>query len=268
MSMDFSGSAGAASSFDTITHGQLAFCVLTIRGIKASASGGQYIDAELTVDQGQPYAGRKFWEMIGNPFHQGNSEKYRAMGQIAITRILEAGKGAGPNNPDGYKLGDFSELSGLRVPVKIGVEEGEGGHDDKNRVAEWLTPNPASKTGFKLYEKLCRGEYSPGTKAAPAPAQSGFGGQAQTGGGQQSGGFGSASASAVEQPPATTGFGNSGSGFQQPPADSSGQSGANSGVAPAANQTPTDASASHSEVPGKTPGWLEQAGEQAATPQS
>src|SRR5688500_8887277 len=102
--MDFSGSAGAASSFDTIPAGQVAFAILTVRGVKGSASGGQYLDCELVIDAGQPFAGRKVWEMIGDPNHPGNSEKYREMGTIAITRILEAGRGAGPANLAGYKI--------------------------------------------------------------------------------------------------------------------------------------------------------------------
>jgi hypothetical protein len=40
--------------------------------------------------------------MIGHPGNPANSEKFREMGTIAITRILEAGRGAGPNNKAGY----------------------------------------------------------------------------------------------------------------------------------------------------------------------
>ena len=67
------------------------------------------------IDANQPFAGRKVFEMIGDPQNSGNSEKYREMGTIAITRILEAGRGAGPNNPDGYKINSYDQLSGLRV---------------------------------------------------------------------------------------------------------------------------------------------------------
>lgn len=240
MVMDFSGTAGVASDFDTIPNGQLAFAVLTVRGVKDSAAGGGYIDCELTIDQGQPYAGRKVWEKIGNPFHQGNSEKYRQMGMVAITRILEAGRGAGPNNPAGYQLADFSQLSGLRVPIKIGIEKGTDGHDDKNRVSEWLTPNPQSGSGYKGFEKLQRGEFGP-SSSAPAPTN-GFGGQAQGG-----------------APATTSGFGNSGSGFTGAPAPSSVEAGAAFGAKNAGSQSSqTGAGASPSNgVP--TGSWLSQA---------
>lgn len=262
MTMDFSGSAGAATDFDVLPKGLLVWAILTVRGVKGSGSGGKYIDCELTVDQGQPYQGRKFWEMVGDPFHPGNSEKYRQMGQIAITRILEAGRGAGPNNPNAYKLDDYSQLSGLRVPVKVGVEEGTDGHADKNRVAEWLTPNPQSQSGYKGFEKLSKGDHGIAANGGNGGGSTnGFGGQQTNGGGfgqaQTGSGFGGASASVNGQQTGngSGGFGNSG--FNQPPADGSGQSGANNGAATAGNQTQTGASASPSN--GTAGNWLEQA---------
>lgn len=264
--MDFSGSAGTGSDFDLLPKGMFAWAILSVRGVKGSGSGGQYIDCELTIAEGQPYAGRKLWDMIGHPYFQGNSEKYRQMGMVAVTRILEAGRNAGPHNPDGYKIDDFSQLNGLKVAIKVGVEEGSGGHDDKNRVAEWLTPNPASQSGYKGFQKLIAGDHNLGNgQAATAPATGGFGGAPAApaaAGGFGNGGFGQGGrAAAATQPAATTGFGNTGSGFQQPPADSSGQSGASSAVT--ADKTPGAAPATSPSDPAATPGWLSQAGAQA-----
>ena len=237
--MDFSGSAGAASSFDTIPNGQLAYAVMTVRGLKGSASGGQYLDVELVIDQGQPFAGRKVWEMIGDPHYAGNSEAYRQMGAIAITRILEAGKGAGPNNPAGYQIGSYDQLSGLRVAVKLGIEAGAGGHPDKNRVAEWLTPNPDSQSGHKGWVQLQNGFYNT-SRATPTQQQ-------------PAGGFGSA------QPASQGGVAPANGGFQQPAGNASappsGASAPQQWGAPSA----TPATTSPSEQPGATPGWLAQA---------
>jgi hypothetical protein len=194
MKMDFSSGAGAASNFDLIPNGQLAWAILSVRGTKGSQSGGQYLDIELTLDDNQPFARRKLFDMIGDPHFAGNSEAYRQMGLIAITRILEAGRGAGPNNMAGYQLADYSQLSGLRVPIKIKVEKGTGGHDDKNRVAEYLTPNPASQSGHKGFVALQAGQYG-ATAAKPAAAASGFGQPAATGAAQP--GFSAAPAPAA-----------------------------------------------------------------------
>ena len=176
--MDFSQGAGQSSGSDLIPDGQLAWAILVIRGIKASDAGGQYLDAELTIDEGQPYGRKKIWDMIGDPMFAGNSEKYRQMGQVAIARILESGRGAGPSNPGGYHIPNYEAMSGLRVAIKIGIKKGDNGYDDKNRVAEYLTPSPGSQGGNKGFLLLQQGIFNAKSKpAAPAiqAAPSGFG---------------------------------------------------------------------------------------------
>lgn len=246
--MDFSGSAGAASTFDTLPAGLLVFAILTVRGVKSTAKGGAYLDCELTIAEGQPYAGRKVFDMIGDPQNGGNSEGYRQMGTIAITRILEC-RGAGPNNPQGYQIASYDQLSGTKVGIKLGVEAGEGGHADKNRVSEWLTPNPASQSGNKGWVKLVANDHGITAQPAAQAAQGGFGGFA-----------GGAAAQ-----PATGGFGNAGgaaaanSGFSQPAGDAAASATGQqtqpgfASTSPATTTSPSD--------PGATPGWLAQAGQ-------
>lgn len=249
--MDFSGSAGADTGGGTLPKGLLVFAILNVRGVKSSASGGGYLDCELTIKEGQPFAGRKIWEMVGDPMNSGNSEAYRKMGNIAISRILETGRGASPTNPEAYKISGYEQLSTLTVAIKVGIEPGTDGHDDKNRVAEWLTPNPAS-SAFKLFERLLKGDHNlptaqPGNGGAPAataPVSSGFGnagfGNQGTGGPAPSSGFGSQAGNG-QAPAAASGFGAGTAANTQPPMG--------------------DAAASPSNA-GQTPGWLAQAGQQ------
>ncbi len=267
MAMDFSGSAGAATPFDLLPKGQLAWAILTVKGVKASAAGGGYLDCELTLCDDQPFARRKIFDMIGDPQNGGNSEKYREMGMIAITRILECGRGAGPNNLPGYQIENYQQLSGLKVAIKVGVEEGTGGHNDKNRVAEYLTPNPASQSGHKGFQALMRGEYgATGAKPAPAAAQggfSGFGGAGATPAPAASGGFGFGGGGAAS-PAATGGFGNGGqagaaSGFQQPAGDAASSAAGQQQTTGFATTTP--ATAASPSDPTATPNWLAQAGQ-------
>jgi hypothetical protein len=172
--VDFSQAAGAESPSSLIPKGALLWVIVSMRGEKDSKTGGRYLDLELTVDDGQPYARKKLWEMVGHPFHGGNSDGYKTMGMVAVTRMLECGNNASPNNPAGYQIPDFSHLDGKRVAVKIGVDKGEPGYSDKNRVAEWLTPNPESKSGNKDFVRLMAGDHGISAEKAP-PVQSSFG---------------------------------------------------------------------------------------------
>lgn len=172
--VDFSQHAGAASSFDLIPNGTLLWVWTVFRGLKTSKPGGQYLDFEFVVDDNQPYARRKIWGNVGDPMHPANSEKYRQMSSIAVTRMLESGRGANPSNPAAYNVSDdYRELGQIRVAVKIGVEKGQDGYNDKNKIAEFLTPNPKSESGYKGYEKLMKGEHMATPRGAP-PAGGGF----------------------------------------------------------------------------------------------
>jgi len=174
--MDFSAGAGVSTGGgDPIPNGALLYVIVNVRGLKPSKSGGAYLDVELTIDDNQPYARRKIWTMIGDPMNAGNSEAYRQMGMVAISRMLEAGRGAGPNNPGAYHLGQYTDLSGLRVPIKVREVPAQNGYDAKNDVGEWLTPNPQAGCA-KLFDRLRSGDHGLPNKAAPAQAPSGFGG--------------------------------------------------------------------------------------------
>lgn len=177
--MDFSQAPDVGGGGELIPHGQLAFATITYKGLKQSKAGGEYLDLELTINEGQPYARRKVFTTIGNPFYKGNSEKYREMGLAFIKRILEAsrwGRRTGEFNGEGfaaaggYIIQAFSELHGVTVAVKIKVEKSEG-YQDKNQVADYLTPNPKSD-GHKDWIKLCNGQYN---NIAQQPAPSAFG---------------------------------------------------------------------------------------------
>lgn len=252
--MDFSKGAGQSTSADVLPKGLIVWAWLSVRGVKVNSSTGtKYVDVELTIDDNQPFARRKLWDKIADPYHQANSENWRQQGLVAITRILEAGRGAGPNNAAGYQISDFQQLDGLKVAIKVGVEPGSDGFDDKNRVADWLTPNPASQSGHKGYQKLMAGDH--GVTSPQQQAQQPSNGFGNAGGGQpaqqQAGGFGNGGA-AAQQP---TGQGGGFGGQQaQPPAEQAQQptgdaSGWNSGNGSPATQ--------------QQPGWLAQAQQQA-----
>lgn len=138
-----------------IPDGQLAFVVLKVRDIKTSQSGTRYIDVEMTVDEGQPYAKKKLWQKIMDPSYGANSDFAKNIGLMYLRRILETAFGATPDNDESYKvISDYYQLSGVRVPVKIKVKkEKDERYDDKNEV-EFLSPHSSSKKVVKAYSAL------------------------------------------------------------------------------------------------------------------
>ncbi|OFX03260.1 MAG: hypothetical protein A3E78_12025 [Alphaproteobacteria bacterium RIFCSPHIGHO2_12_FULL_63_12] len=166
-------------SGELLPKGLRHWAILTLRphnfdmGIAETPSkttDARYLDVEMTLCNG-PFDKRKVWDKIG----VGGTEKYVQAGMAAIRHILEVGKKAGPTNMVGYQIESYFALDGLLVAVRVGVEKGKDGYEDKNNV-RYLSPNPESDT-VKDFEALVRGEFMPAPKATPggAPAQPAWG---------------------------------------------------------------------------------------------
>jgi hypothetical protein len=175
-----SGASGSSNTGALIPHGTLAFAVVQPTGIRESKkTGGGYANLELTISDG-PYAGRKVWTIVCNPQDERNHNHAlrkegkndgALMGLAAMTRMFEA---AGVFNPldarsyDRYNGATFNQviagLEGLTVAIKVKVKKGTEGYEDKNEVAEFLSPAPTSGTS-KLWAQLT-GDGSAARKSA------------------------------------------------------------------------------------------------------
>lgn len=182
--MDFSNAPTQQGGFgELIPAGTLAWAWLVLRPFNldqglietpSKSSDNQYLDVELTITDG-PFSKRKLWDMIG----VAGTEKYVQAGHAAIRHILEVGRGAGPTNPAGYQINDYTAIDQIKVAVKVTIEKGKDGHEDKNRV-RYLSPNPASDTCAD-FKRLLAGDTAPKTNtpaAAAAPAANAWGGPA------------------------------------------------------------------------------------------
>lgn len=171
------------SSGDLIPHGALAFANVTVQGLANSQStGGRYAKLELTIVRG-PYERRKLFPMVGDPSDARNSEKYVQMSLAALQHMLEAAGIFDPAKPETYQAfanSTFEQiltaLEDKTVAVKIKIEKGQDGYQDKNVVADWLSPNPAS-SNKKTWDKLLAGGDQVALESA---AQAGFAGFSQT----------------------------------------------------------------------------------------
>jgi hypothetical protein len=157
----FDQNSGASGSNQTqlIPHGTLAFAVIKVTGVKKSKrTGGEYANLELTISDGE-YARRKVWTVIMNPQDPANVDDVKRaegkpdgakMGLVALTRIFEAA-GVFTNDPRSYQKFNgatfveiLQHIEGLTAGIKVKVAKGNDGYDDKNEVAEFLSPSPAS----------------------------------------------------------------------------------------------------------------------------
>lgn len=234
---------------DLIPQNQLAWAILKLREIKTSSdTGTRYLDMELTIDEGQPYAKRKIWINIMDPLAAQNSEGAKNMGLMMLRRIMEAAMGATPDNPQSYQqLQDYTQLNGMRVPVKITVKkEKDPRYDDKNQV-EFLSPHSSVKSVVKAYDALVHeGVNNLSELKDDAPQQGGAGMPPA----QPQGGFGNPPAGSPPQ--------------GQPPQQQPAQQPAQQQPVQQAMNTPPQ---QQTGTPPQSQQWLDQQGQQQQQPQ-
>lgn len=250
--MQFSQESGLRTPTDLIPSGFLCWVVVTFRGMKSSdKTGGRYGDLELTVYEGQPLARKKFWDMVCDPDDERNSESWRQSGMASLTRMLESAGYAHHDKPESYvALNGYTceqilaALDGKRIAVRVKIENGEEGYADKNKVGDYLTPNPKS-SGYKNYMKLSVGDHGlTQQQAKPAATVGGGFGQAQQTLPMEAAKPAPPLGSVQQHPLKPLG---GGSGFAQ-----------NGGSAPApAPLTATSHSSGGGFNPNATPGWLD-----------
>jgi hypothetical protein len=179
----FSPTSGAGSAPELIPTGTLSWAVITMQGAKQSGTtGGTYYPVTLTLVGGD-HEGRKVFDLMPDVSDTKNGEKWRQMGITAITRIFESAGVFNAAKPETYAMFKGKEflaivnaMDGLRVAVKVKVEKSKDpAYADKNKVGEWLSPNPASTSGFKDYQKLIGGQ-----QAVAQARSTAFGGAAPT----------------------------------------------------------------------------------------
>lgn len=164
-----------------IPNGVCAFAVVSVEKTQYSQStNGLLASLSLTISTGK-YAGRKIFTYIGDPSDTNNSEKYRTMSLGQLQAMLEVAGVFDPARPETYQAfanASFTDIlqaiDGKTVAIKVGIEKGRDGYDDKNRVSDYLTPNPVSRSSKKFQELvaspekcLIPAEKAPGAGAGP-----------------------------------------------------------------------------------------------------
>lgn len=165
--MKFTPDSGLGDKAELVPQGTLVKAVLTVNAIKQSQStDGKYMQLEFTISSGI-YKNRKIWDLVCDPHDERNSENWRKMGMLSLTRAFEAGGVFKPDDESTYEamegksIEDIARLlDGLEVAIKVKIERSsDPAHADKNKVGEWLTPNPKS-SGYNGWKKLGQEENS------------------------------------------------------------------------------------------------------------
>lgn len=176
----FNPQTSQSPAIELIPSGTLSHALLEIKEVKTSqSSGGKYANCKVTLVGGQ-FERRVVFTMIPDPTDENNSEKWRQSGVAALQHILEATGLFDPAKPETYgRFGNatFGEIltaiDGKQVAVKIKIEKGKDGYDDKNAVSDFLSPNPVSRTNrdwVKLHQQAAAPQASPQPSFGGAPA--------------------------------------------------------------------------------------------------
>jgi hypothetical protein len=160
----FSSTSGIQEAPALIPAGTLSKAVVVIRELKTSQkTGATYLDIELRLFDGK-FEGRRIYDMIMNPFCPSASEGGKKMGILAITRICEAigifkvGDEKSYARYEGLGIDDvIRDIESQTVAIKVKIEPGQDGRADRNKVSEWLTPNPKAGSAHKGWNDLVNG---------------------------------------------------------------------------------------------------------------
>lgn len=160
--------------------------------LKASnSSDAMMLDWEFTVVEGK-FARRKFWSFMtvsgGNLNERGESKGW-VITKSTLRAMVDSALGLNPKDesPEAKakrNIPGFTALDGIIFVAKIGVEKGQNGYADKNKIATVVTPDKAEWKTVMV----------DGQDIIPAVAGGGFGGAG--GFGAPAGGFGGAPAQA------------------------------------------------------------------------
>lgn len=171
----FTSKSSEGQSIGLIPSGTTSKATIAVRGIKTSErTGSRYLDVELTLVGGENN-GRKVWSIIMDPTHASNSDEAKEMGKRQLACILEAcgvfkvGDEASYARFQGKTIEDVCRaISGQTIAIKVGIKKGTEGYSDKNNVAAYLSPNPASRTS-DLFKQVMAGSPSPAAQSGGSP---------------------------------------------------------------------------------------------------
>lgn len=171
--LDFNG-ADKQQSFELIPNGTIVPLVMVVKPggagdegwLKSSkSSDAMMLNCEFTVTEG-PFAKRKIFQYMVVSGGKQNEKGESIAGGITRATLRAMLEGARNIKPDDMsdtavakrRIAGWQDFNGLCFVAKVGIEKGQNGYQDKNKIQEVITPDMK--------------EYSPAPQvAAPVAAQ-------------------------------------------------------------------------------------------------
>lgn len=182
MSFDFNFNSADKQQGDLIPDGVIVPVIMALRPGGAGEGGwlkpskssdALMLDVELTVTAG-PYAKRKiFTNMVvsGGSVDDKGESKGGKITRSTLRAILESARNINPNDMSdsalrNRQIAGFGELNGIEFLMKVGIEKGQNGYEDKNKVKSVITPDMRQYAAGYTKEPVVSGPAA--TAAAPA----------------------------------------------------------------------------------------------------
>lgn len=136
---------------------------ITAVSVSETKSGtGVMLTAEFTI-RGESYYGRKVWERF-NIMNQ--SQQAQAIGQRELGRMMRALK-FGENE----RLIDENQLLGRSLDIRIKIEKGQNGYEDRNAVDKFARAGEGGKDQVQAPQQAAQQYQNQSPAPRPAPAQ-------------------------------------------------------------------------------------------------
>ena len=109
---------------------------------KSQTSDAQYLSLDMVVMAG-PYAKKHIFQ---NMMITGVSDKSINITRSTFRAMLESARGILPtdmseNAQRARQVSGFADFEGMEFAIKVGIEKGSAGYEDKNKIAVVITPD-------------------------------------------------------------------------------------------------------------------------------
>ena len=137
----------------------------------SQTSDAMMLECELTVLEG-PFARRKIFQYMvvsGGSLNEKGESKAGNITRSNLRAILESARNIRPDDmsPEAAQKrccpGGYADFNGICFVAKIGIEKGQNGYNDKNKIKTVITPD---MEGYAPIQQ----QAAPAAAAAPPPA--------------------------------------------------------------------------------------------------